>query len=415
MRRYFSFPSPACAELRAREHRNQNLRTASLLSSFNPGQVLILTGILYLNFLARLIFAPLLPIIELEFDLAHAAAGALFFSVFTGYCLGLFGSNFLSSQISHRKTILLSVSGLGGVVMGMSLLKSLPGIHVGLLLLGFSAGLYLPSGIAVLTELVSQEHWGKALSIHEIAPNLALCTAPLFVEFLLRYLVWRQTLIVLGMLLIFAAVCFWLLGVKSTKKGNPPNLKAIRGLMAAPSFWILGAVFVLAIGWELGIYTMLPLFLVNELDYPRQYSNTLISISRVSGVVLLFFSGFLIDRFGQNKAMVFFLIVSGICTIALGAVHGSFVTPAMILIQAASLACLFPAILTVVSRATTSDVRALAVSLLALIGFLIGGGMVPPLIGYLADSISFSFGFCLIGALSLFMLPFLRFLRAGST
>ena len=386
-----------------------------MLSSFNLGQVLILTGILYLNFLARLVFAPLLPIIELEFDLAHAAAGALFFSMFTGYCLGLLGSNFLSSQISHRKTILLSVWGLGGVMMGMSLLESLPGMHVGLFFLGISAGIYLPSGIAILTELVSQEHWGKALSIHEIAPNLALCTAPLFVESLLRYLVWRHTLIVLGISLIFAAVYFGLLGVKSTEKGKPPNLRAMTGLMAVPSFWILGAVFVLAIGWELGIYTMLPLFLVNELGYPRQFSNTLISISRVSGVVILFFSGFLIDRFGQNKAMLLFLIVSGICTITLGAVHGALITPAMILIQAASLACLFPAVLTVVSRATSSDVRGLAVSLLVLIGFLVGGGMVPPFIGYLADSISFSFGFCFIGALSLIMLPFLRFLRADST
>jgi len=36
---------------------------------------------------------------------------------------------------------------------------------------GISAGFYLPSGIAALTGLIRREDWGKAMAIHELAPN----------------------------------------------------------------------------------------------------------------------------------------------------------------------------------------------------------------------------------------------------
>jgi NNP family nitrate/nitrite transporter-like MFS transporter len=46
-------------------------------------------------------------------------------------------------------------------------------IQCGLVVLGFAAGFYLPSAIATITSLVDKRHWGKAIAIHELAPNLA--------------------------------------------------------------------------------------------------------------------------------------------------------------------------------------------------------------------------------------------------
>lgn len=44
--------------------------------------------------------------------------------------------------------------------------------------LGLAAGLYLPSGVAALTSFVRPRDWGKAVAMHEIAPNGGMVLAP---------------------------------------------------------------------------------------------------------------------------------------------------------------------------------------------------------------------------------------------
>ncbi|MEK7375343.1 MAG: hypothetical protein AABZ85_10015, partial [Thermodesulfobacteriota bacterium] len=45
----------------------------------------LLTGIFLLNFLSRVVLAPLLPVIEKELSLGHTAAGAFFMMIALGY------------------------------------------------------------------------------------------------------------------------------------------------------------------------------------------------------------------------------------------------------------------------------------------------------------------------------------------
>ena len=97
----------------------------------------------------------------------------------SGYCIGLFMSGFVTARLSHRRTILLVSRSDGGSHVG-SFSNHFPGgyLYLSLIIAGLSAGLYLPSGIAIVTDLVPKEHWGKALAIHELAPNLGFVTAP---------------------------------------------------------------------------------------------------------------------------------------------------------------------------------------------------------------------------------------------
>ncbi len=287
-------------------------------------------------------------------------------------------------------------------------------MDAGLLLVGAAGGLYLPSGIAMLAEMISKKHWGKAMAIHEVAPNLGLFTAPLFAEFLLRWVGWRDVLGLLGVSSIVMGVLFLLLVRGGSQKGEPPHPKAMEKVLGKPSFWIMAAVFVLLLGAEMGVYTMLPLFLVDELRFGRELANTLIGLTRGFIVVIVFFSGVIADRIGHQKAMVLFLAMTGALTLMLGVLHGPFATTALMFLQAAFLACVFPAALAVVSLIFPSDLQGLAVSFLVLIGFLLGGGAIPPGIGYLADASSFSFGFALMGILILTFQPVLLYLRPGS-
>ncbi|MCG6907156.1 MAG: MFS transporter, partial [Desulfobacteraceae bacterium] len=155
------------------------------------GVVLFLTALFYLNFLARILPAPLMPVIETDLGIGHGAAGSLFLLISAGYFVALAGSGFISARIRHRRTVALSAGLMGLALVGTALCQSLAAIRVGLVLTGFAAGLYLPSGVATLTTLIHPRDWGKAISVHELAPNLAFATAPLVAELLLAFFNWR--------------------------------------------------------------------------------------------------------------------------------------------------------------------------------------------------------------------------------
>jgi len=139
--------------------------------------VVFLAVIFLINFIARIILSPLLPTIEKELGINHGQAGFLFFLISVGYVIGLLGSGFLASRSSHRITIVISIAGVGIALLGIASAGGLWAIRIGLFGLGFAGGLYIPSAIATITSLIERPHWGKAIAIHELAPNLACVTA----------------------------------------------------------------------------------------------------------------------------------------------------------------------------------------------------------------------------------------------
>ncbi len=157
----------------------------SFISQLGP--LLFLSGIFFLNYLSRIILSPLLPTIEQDLKIGHGGAGSLFFLVSLGYCVMLLASGFVSSRLAHRRTIVLSALAVGSALIIVSVSRGLWGIRLGLIGLGLASGLYLPSGIATLTEFVTPKDLGKALAVHELAPNLGLMLAPFLVEAFLIY------------------------------------------------------------------------------------------------------------------------------------------------------------------------------------------------------------------------------------
>jgi MFS family permease len=77
----------------------------------------------------------------------------------------------------------------------------------------------------------------------------------------------------------------------------------------------------------------------------------------------------------------------------------------LIILQATSLPCFFPAALATISQVFPSELRGLGVALIGLVAIFFGVGAIPPAIGYLAEVSSFSLGFSLLGVFLLAMLP----------
>ncbi len=362
--------------------------------------LLFMAFIFFINFTARVIFAPLMPTIETDLSLSHSEAGLLFLSISFGYFIGMLGSGFISAVISHKNTISLSAIAVGLTLLPISSSSNKWILLIGLLVLGITAGLYLPSGLATLTAIINPRQWGKAIAVHEMAPNLGFIAAPLLAEFFMFWFSWRMILFVLGVTSLLMGAANTRCGRRVETTGEPPNFGLIRRLAKQKSFVIMLVLFCVGIGGFLGIYTMLPLYLVTEQDISREIANTLVAISRIPGLAVVFVAGWATDRFGPKRTLAWSYMLAGISTVALGFAEGFWLS-VFVFIQPMIAVCFPPAALVALSLIGPPETRNIAVSITIPFAFLIGGGMLPILIGILGDTGAFDIGIVMVGGLIL--------------
>jgi len=158
--------------------------------------------------------------------------------------------------------------------------------------------------------------------------------------------------------------------------------------------------FGLGITSTMGIFAMLPLYLVTEREMDQNWANTLVALSRVSGLGMAFVAGWASDRLGPKRTIAGSLILTGITTVLLGIMPGFWVVVAVFL-QPAIAGCFFPAGFAALSEIGPASSRNVAVSLTVPIGMLLGAGAIPMFIGIMGDKGSFALGFILVGVLIL--------------
>jgi NNP family nitrate/nitrite transporter-like MFS transporter len=361
--------------------------------------ILFLTSLFLINFLARILFSPLLPAIEAELKIGHAAAGSLFIYLSSGYFISLLGSSFLSARLTHRRVLAGSAVATGIVLLLATISQDLASLRLIALVLGLTCGLYLPSAIATLTDMVDGKHWGKALAIHELAPNLAFTLAPLIAAVMLPHVSWRIVLAAPGIFSIAFGLLFLFLGSGGDFRGQEPQLKNCLLLVSKPKFWIMVFLFTLGITSTMGLFNMLPAYLVDHFAMAPDTANKLVSLSRGFTVLTVFFGGWATDRIGAGRTLIIVLGITGIITIALGMVPVSSLTLAktLVFLQPVLAVSFFPAGFAILAKVAPADSRNIAVAMTISIAFLLGGGVVPYLIGLCGDLGHFGFGFSLVG------------------
>jgi len=380
------------------------------------GPLLLIASIFLLNFTARIIAAPLLPTIEKDLGFSHGDAGSLFLFLSIGYFISLLGSGHISSRITHRKTIAVSAIAVGTALSLIFFSESLFSMRCCVFVLGVSAGIYLPSGITTVTSLVNPRHWGKAVAIHELAPNLSFILTPLLAEMLLHWFKWRTILYFIGMVSVIMGIVFSKLGKGGNFLGEAPNFSSIKKIFRIPAFWILIALFSLAITSTLGVYNMLPLYLVTEHGMSLDWANSLVGTSRISTLGMAFLGGWATDRCGPKPIMIGAFFVTGILTLLIGMVSTPWIA-AIVFLQPMLAVCFYPAGFAALSTISTPENRNMAISLTIPVAFVLGGGVVPALIGVMADNGCFSLGISLSGALIIagfFLLFFLKLSDTGT-
>lgn len=376
------------------------------------GLTIFLAFLFYQGFVTRVMFAPLMPAIQNEIGFSYAQAGSLFFMLSIGFLLAPFGSGLISSKLNHRGSLNVSAWAIGLVLIPFAFVESIWAIRILLVIVGMAAGLHMPSAVATIAAEIRKDDWGKALSVHQSAPPLSFVTAPLIAAVLLQFFSWRIVLLIVGVVGIGLAAWYSLRGKGGDFPGQLPSPRNVKIIISKPSFYLMVLLFSMAMGGNAGIFSMLPLFLVNEHGYELAEANTLIGFSQIAGLLMVFAAGWISDRFGQKATMTAVLLTAGIATIFIGLSHGAWLIAA-IFIQPVLVNSFFPGAFAALSRIAPPHLRSVTNALGPPASFVIGGGILPAVIGYLGETYSFASGIILAGAYMLLGPVLILFLKLG--
>lgn len=370
----------------------------------------LLATLFFFNFLARFIWGPLLVDIEADLGITHTGAGALFLYITAGYFFGVLSSGYLSSRLNHQKTITLSSLTCGLVLVAAATGTSLLFLRIALALIGLTAGFYLPAGIASLTYGLASKDFGKAFSIHEISPSLGFITAPLLAEVIIGWSSWREVVWPIAMGLIISGVYYAVKRPTRDYKGEPPTWNNIHRVLSHWAFWAMLVVFALGVAANVGVFSMIPLYLQAERGMGQTFTHFIMSTSRVAAIASPVATGWLSARWDPRVVMAGTGFMGGLATILIGlAGNGWLWLP--LLLQPLFAAAFFPPAYAVLTGMVASGLRNLVIALIMPIAMLIGGGVFPTVIGMFGDRGMFHRGFTLAGLVmsaSLLLICFVR-------
>ena len=230
-----------------------------------------------------------------------------------------------------------------------------------------AAGLHMPSAIATITAMVNRQDWGKALGIHGTAPPLGLAVGPFLVVILLNHLAWHNIMAIIAVITIIAAFAFQRYCDCGDFPGHPPGGQVLMAVLRLPSFWIMVVLFSLFLGGAIGLYAMLSLYLIQEAGMSADLANSVMGLSRLTGLFTVFLSGMVMDRIGEKMHIALFMVTAGLSTILIGTTSGVTLT-VMIFIQATLLNCFPTAGFSAMARIVQPNLRSVATSFIFPVG-----------------------------------------------
>lgn len=368
--------------------RYPNFRGKALLFLF------LLWFIWFVNFSARIMLSPILPIIEDEFIVNHAQASSLFIFLSAGYGVAVLVSGFFSGKLGYKKSIVFSLAFLSLVSFLIPFVHNFFLLYLVAFILGFSVGLYIPSAIPLITEYYSEKNWGKAIAIHDTGASTAIFATPFIALFLLHFFPWRGIFTVFGCTFLVCSIAFYFAG-SEVKISNPPKAM-FRDIIKIQSLWLMAILWIFGAGANLGIYAIIPLYLTKELQLDMGYANTILGISRLGSVGVAIACGFLIDKVNLRKVMFLMVLITGVFTVLLGLVPVKYIG-IILFLQAFFVTGFFPVGLVAIAKTFRREMRGPATGIIIAISMVFGGGIMPYLLGVSGDLYSFRLGIVILG------------------
>jgi len=364
----------------------------------------------FLNFSTRTIFSPVLPLIEDSLQISHGEAGGLFTSLSIGFSLSLFVTGRFAADWGYKRLVIIGFICIGLVLFCLQWAESYMVFHILFFLLGVSSGPYLPAILPIITQTYERQHWGKAIGLHDSASSLSIFIIPILVPLGLHYFHWKSLLLILGIVPLLFFIPFWKVSVEP-KHERVYQKGLYTDLVRKRTVWIMGLLWIFSAASALGIYSILPLYLIKEKGMDFGFANTLLGISRAAGVIVPLSIGFMTDRFGFQVILKWSIFATGLSTICLALSSTLSLILVTLVLQALLSLAFFPVAFVAISKLTPISERSMTIGFIIAIGVIFGIGGGPFILGLVADHLSFKVGIFGLGVLTALSSQLVRYLR----
>ena len=372
--------------------------------------VILVSGMFLLTYLDRAMFGPLLPAIEREFGISHAASTRFLFYISVGYSISMFLSGFSSSKIRPRIMVGASLLCCGLVLQGIALAENLTVLALLFVLLGMAAGQYFNGGLSTMRSLVPPIQWSKAIAIHEFGPNASFFIGPILAEIGAAWFGWRGVVSGMGWLTLAAGVVFLLIAKGGECPAAPVSYSGFKKALKEPRLWLFTWLMGIAIAGEFAPFSVLTLHMIDERTLAPETAAFLLSVSRIAAPFAVLGGGFVTARLGTRRTLGLCLLCYAAGMLCMAApwfwlfTLGMFVQPVMT-------AMCFPPIFTLLAESFPLKEQPLLLAIGMPVGSFMGVGLMPSVLGVFGDHASFNAGFAMMGVLVAASLPLLRLLR----
>ena len=364
----------------------------------NPLLVGLFWSLWLLNFSSRMVLSPVLPLIEDQLQLSHGQAGSLFTFIAMGYTITSVLAGLISLRTGYNRAILASTVIVLTALFFLQYATSYLSLALFVFFIGIGTGLYMPSVVPIVTSTFDRQTWGKALAIVDTGASVGIFLVPIFTVIAVRSFYWRTLFLFLSGAWAVALMLFW----KFAPDPRPQKVENAQlfQVLRRREFWIVFLLWILATASVVGLYSIIPLFLVKEKGMPLEMANTVFGISRAGGICVSILGGYLADRYGAKRVLFFVLSITGISTIGIALAQNFPLLVAMLVIEASACTGFFPVGYAAISKLTSLEERGMFVGIVMAAGVLFGHGLTPALLGATADAFSFQSGILVLGCLT---------------
>ena len=266
----------------------------------------------------RVVFAPLLQPVAMEFHVAAASLGVVTTAAWLGSAAPRLPTGVLLTRIDRHLVIAATGALLVVTAIFTALSASVLHLTVGAFLLGLSSGMYFIAANPLVSELFPDRILG-AVAIHGLARQVAAVVAPLVVALLLFVADWRTTFFVVAL----AAAATTALLVYSAKWTDLPAAgQSDRSLVAAGrSQWriiLTGIVFIGAVGflWN-GLFNLYGGYLTATKDIAPSTGRLLLSVLFAAGIPAFLLARRIGERFPNVLLIIGLIATFAVSVIAL--------------------------------------------------------------------------------------------------
>ncbi|MFC6731973.1 MULTISPECIES: MFS transporter [unclassified Haladaptatus] len=363
-----------------------------------------LCAMVFLVNLGRVLFAPLLEPLIVDFETTRTTMGLVATLAWMGSALPRIPTGYLLTRVRRHRVVLLTGFILTAASLFTAAASSVEMLMVGSFSMGVASGAYFIAANPLVSELYPQR-LGRAIGVHGMSSQMAAVLAPLLVTAVLFVDDWRSVFQLVAVVALLATAVLFLVARRTDiPQGGASDRNLLTAVKKQWRIILAGIAFVgvASFVWN-GLFNWYPSYLTVKGLSPET-SRTMLSVVFAAGVPAFLVGGRFADRFDTVRLQLAIVGAFALSLVALTFAAGLIQIIVVSTIIGFVIHSMFPTVDTFLLSSLPDQHRASAYSVysgtmmpMQATGSYVVGGLTD--VGYSYGTIYQFFAVCLVGVM----------------